>query len=168
MSKLYIMCGLAFSGKSTLSRKIAEHTGSRRIAFDELWVEKDKEQPIPQNADGWRLIRKIAQGEVSKTLKEGKSVVYDDNNVKFEHREELRKIAKEQGLADVVIYLNTPMEIIRKRESANRVTGARHEVKSENFENVAIQFEIPTLEENVIEFRPEDNIKEWINNLNRA
>lgn len=46
MSKLYIMCGLAFSGKSTLARKIAEHTNSKLIAFDKLWVEKDKDQHL--------------------------------------------------------------------------------------------------------------------------
>lgn len=39
MTNLYIMRCLAFSGKSTLARKIAERTGSRLIAFDKLWVE---------------------------------------------------------------------------------------------------------------------------------
>ena len=52
MSKLYIMCGLAFSGKSTLARKIAEHTKSKLIAFDKLWVEKDKDQPVPKGVEG--------------------------------------------------------------------------------------------------------------------
>lgn len=64
---LYIMCGLAFSGKSTLARKIAEHTGSKRIAFDELWVEKDKEQPVPKSDEGWRFIRKVGQNVVEFT-----------------------------------------------------------------------------------------------------
>ena len=63
------MCGIAFSGKSTLARKIAEHTGSKRIAFDELWVEKDKDKPMPKDADGWKYIRKVAQDEVLKSLK---------------------------------------------------------------------------------------------------
>lgn len=40
------MRGLAFAGKSTLARKIAEYTGSKVIAFDKLWVEKDKGQPV--------------------------------------------------------------------------------------------------------------------------
>ena len=52
MPKLYIMCGLAFSGKSTLARKIAEHTNSKLIAFDKLWVEKDKDQPVPKGVEG--------------------------------------------------------------------------------------------------------------------
>lgn len=52
MTNLYIMCGLAFSGKSTLARKIAERTGSRLIAFDKLWVKKEKEQPITKGDEG--------------------------------------------------------------------------------------------------------------------
>lgn len=162
------MCGLAFSGKSTLARRIARHTNSKRIAFDELWVEKDKEQFIPRDADGWRCIRKVAQDQISEALKEGTPVVYDDNNVRFEHREELRKITRAQGASDVVIYLNTPMELIRERESANRVTGARHEVEPENFEIVAKQLEAPTSGENVLEFKPEDNIDDWLENLDNA
>src|SRR3990167_10908838 len=109
MTKLYILCGLAFSGKSTLARKIVEHTKSKLIAFDKLWVEKNKDKPVPKGAEGWRFIRKVAQDEVTKALQEGNSVVYDDNNVRFEHREELREIARRLGAKDVVIYLNTPL-----------------------------------------------------------
>src|SRR3989338_2110441 len=116
MTKLYIMCGLAFSGKSTLARKIAERTGSKLIAFDKLWVEKDKENPVPNGDEGWKFIRKIGQDEIAKSLQKGNSVVYDDNNIRFEHREELRDIARKAGARTIVVYLNTPMEVIRKRE----------------------------------------------------
>jgi len=50
MSKLYIMCGLAFSGKSTLAIKIAAHTGSEIVAFDKLWMEEEKVKAVPKNA----------------------------------------------------------------------------------------------------------------------
>ena len=42
------MCGLAFSGKSTLARQIAQQIGCKLIAFDKLWVIKDKENPVPK------------------------------------------------------------------------------------------------------------------------
>lgn len=151
---LYIVCGLAFSGKSTLARKIAEYTGSRHTAFDKLWVEKEKEQPITKGDEGWRFIRKIAQGEIAKTLKDGLSVVYDDNNVRFEHREEIREIGRGLGTNPVVIYLNTPMDLIRERERTNKTTGERHEVEPENFQTVIGQLEAPTSNENVLEFTP--------------
>lgn len=165
MSKLYIMCGLAFSGKSTLARKIAEHTKSKLIAFDRLWVEKDKDQSVPKGVEGWRFIRKVAQDEVTKALQEGSSVVYDDNNIRFEHREELREIARRLGAEDVVIYLNTPLELIREREAANRVTGDRHEVEPVNFQTVLEQLEPPIQNENVLEFKPNTNVEEFLGKL---
>lgn len=165
MTNLYIMCGLAFSGKSVLARKIAERTGSKIIAFDKLWVEKDKEQPVPKGDEGWKFIRKVGQDEVAKALQEGASIVYDDNNVRFEHREELRKVAKRFGAKAIVVYLNTPIELIREREAVNKVTGQRHEVESENFETVFEQLQIPNEQENVLEFKPEMNLDEWVKKL---
>ncbi len=166
MSKLYIMCGLAFSGKSTLARKIAEHTGSKLVAFDTLWVKKDKEQPVPKGAEGWRYIRDVAQKEVLAYLKAGDSVVYDDNNPRKEHREELREVAKEAGVHAAVIYLDTPLDVIRARESGNRTSQDRHDVESENFEKVMKDMEVPTAEENTITFTPETGFDDFLEDLN--
>lgn len=160
------MCGLAFAGKSTLARKIAEHTNSKLIAFDKLWVEKEKEGLVTKGSEGWRFIRKTAQDEISKSLRRGVSVVYDDNNPKFDHREEIRKIAKEIGSDSVVIYLSTPLEVIRAREQANRSTGERHEVTPENFQTVLEHFEPPTPDENILEFKPDTNVEKFLKKLN--
>jgi len=165
MNNLYIMCGLAFSGKSTLARQIAERTGSKLIAFDKLWVEKDKENPVPKGEDGWKFIRKVGKDEVVNTLQEGSSVVYDDNNVRFEHREELREIARKFNAKSVVIYLNTPIKIIRERETTNRLTGERHEVEPENFQTVLEQLETPRADENMLEFTPNMDVEKFLSEL---
>lgn len=165
MAKLYIMCGLAFSGKSTLSRKIAEHTGCKLIAFDKLWVETEKKRPVPQGAEGWRLIRDLAQEEILIALKLGISVVYDDNNPRKEHREELREVARKAETESFVIYLDTPLDTIRAREKANRTLKDRHDVDLINFEKVLQDLEPPTQDEDVLIFRPQDNIGDFIRKL---
>ena len=159
------MCGLAFSGKSTLARKISEHTGSKLVAFDKLWVEQDKEKPVPKGSEGWRYIRDLATTEILAILKSGTSVVYDDNNPRKEHREELRSVAKNAGADAVVIYLDTSLDVIRAREEANRSSQDRHDVEPENFEKVMKDLEIPTADENVIVFTPEMNIDDFIKKL---
>lgn len=159
---LYILCGLAFSGKSTLAKKIAKSTGSKIITFDKLWVEKDKEKPVPKGDEGWKFIRKVGQDEIAKALEEGNSVVYDDTNVRFEHREELREVAKKFGARTVVVYLNTPIELIRQREATNKVTGQRHKVGFKNFKTVLDQLQIPDDKEDILEFKPEMNLDGWI------
>ena len=159
------MCGLAFSGKSTLARKIAEHTDNKLVAFDKLWVEQDKEKPVPKGSEGWRYIRDLATTEILAILKSGTSVVYDDNNPRKEHREELRSVAKNAGADAVVIYLDTSLDVIRAREEANRSSKDRHDVELENFEKVMKDLEIPTADENVIVFTPEMNIDDFIKKL---
>ncbi len=160
------MCGLAFSGKSTLARKIAEHTGSKLVSFDTIWVKKDKEQLVPKGAEGWRYIRDVAQEEILAYLKAGDSVVYDDNNPRKEHREELRKVAKAGGVHAAVIYLDTPLDIIREREAVNRASQDRNDVEPENFEKVMKDMEIPTAEEHVITFTPKTNFDDFLEDLN--
>ena len=159
------MCGLAFSGKSTLARKISEHTGSKLVAFDKLWVEQDKEKPVPKGSEGWRYIRDLATTEILAILKSGTSVVYDDNNPRKEHREELRSVAKNAGADAVVIYLDTSLDVIRAREEANRSSKDRHDVELENFEKVMQDLEVPTGDENALVFTPGMNIDNFVKKL---
>jgi predicted kinase len=165
MTMLSIMCGPAFSGKSTLARKIAERTGSRLIAFDTMWIEEDKKHSIPKDAEGWRYIRDKAQEEILQTLKEGVSVVYDDNNPKRDHREELKRIAETAGAEACVVYLDTSLVIICEREKANRISQDRHDVEPENFEKVLNDMEIPTADENLLVFAPDMNIEGFLSEI---
>ena len=165
MTKLYIMCGLAFSGKSTLSKKIAERTSCKRIAFDELWIEAEKHQDVPQGVDGWKLVRALAQDKILTELKAGNSVVYDENNPKKEHRNELREVAKRAGAQSIVIYTDVPLNIIKAREEANRILQNRHDVDPINFEKVLSDLEPPSSDENVIVFKSKDNLEDFVYKL---
>ncbi len=165
MTKLYIMCGPAFAGKSTLARKIAERIGSKLVAFDTMWVEEDKKNSVPRDAEGWRYIRDKAQEEVLRFLKEGISVVYDDNNPKRDHREELKRVAEKAGTEAFVVYLNTSLDVIREREKANRISQDRHDVEPENFEKVLSDMEAPTPDENVLVFKPDTDSETFLKSL---
>lgn len=165
MTKLFIMCGLAFSGKSTLAEKIAERAGCKIIAFDKLWIETEKTRPIPEGAEGWRFVRDLAQAQILDALKSGSSVVYDDNNAKKEHREELRNVAKKAGVESAVIYLDTSLNIIKLREETNKILQNRHDVEPKNFNKVLQDFELPTPDENVLVYKPKDNLEEFINRI---
>ena len=149
------MCGLAFSGKSTLARKIADYTDSKLVSFDKLWVEKQKEIPTPKNVKGWRYIRDIAKTEISTSLQSGQSVVFDDTNPRREHRDEFRIIATKMKVACHVIYLNTPFAVIKTRQEMNKIEHNRHEVEPVDFDKVINDLEIPTADENTLIFTPE-------------
>ena len=166
MPTLYIMCGLPFSGKTTLAKKIAEKTGAKLIAFDRIWAEKKGELiPDIDKVAEWRFILSVAYKRIRETLSANRSVVYDDINVRKEHRAALQTIAKETQAAFVIVYLNTPMSEIKSREARNKTSKKRHEVASVNFNKAIRQWQAPTGEAGVVEYKPDTDLGVWWRNL---
>lgn len=166
MATLYIMCGLAFSGKSTLSKRITEYTHSELVGYDAVFHEKKPELDLNMDkVDEWKSLTKVVQEKIRESLNKNISVVYDNTNARYEHREALRTIAKECGVNSVVVYVNTPLSVIREREQRNKSTMERHKVKEEDFNNVLDQFQKPQAGENVIEYTPEMALDEWLESL---
>lgn len=162
---LYILCGLPFAGKTYLTKKIVEYTGSELISFDQLWLEleKDPNLPTPVKGDeGWRLIRGVAKERIAEVLRSNKPVLYEDTNIRLEHREELRELARQYGATSVVVYVNTPEEIRAERMKQNLVEKQRHDVELENLKTAVSQFEEPQQDENVIIYNQSMDLDEWM------
>ncbi len=117
---------------------------------------------MPTDGD---ISAKLAQENILKALNNGKSVIYDDNNAKREHREELGDIAKKAQAESIVIYLDTPLEVIKAREEANKDSHGRHEVEPHNFQKVLEDLEIPSSDEEVLIFTPETDINGFVTNV---
>ncbi len=168
MSKptLYIMCGVGFSGKSTLAKKISEYTGAVLVSQDGLFFEKEKELDLDQDSDKqWRMLLDMCLKRIKENLEVGKSVVFDNTNTKFEHREELRELAKSAGAETKVIFLDTPIGIQKERQKKNRESGERHDVKQEYLDQAVAELEVPDKDENTVTFKPNTDINEFLKNL---
>lgn len=167
MPTLYIMCGLPFSGKTTLAKKIAEHKNAQMIAFDWIWAkEKPMLTPDIDKVEEWRVVLNVAHERIRQVLDNGKSVVYDDVNQTRDQRDVLRQIAKDGNSAFVIVHLNTPLDIIRYREAKNKTNKERHQVAAVNFEKALRYWEDPTEEENIVEFKPDTNTEDFLKKLN--
>jgi predicted kinase len=163
---LYIMCGVGFSGKSTLAKKISEHKQAALVSQDAIYFEKEKElDPTLSSDKEWELIWNIAIERVVGYLKQGKSVVYDSTNTRREHRDRFRKIALENNARAIVVYLNTPDEVLLARQMKNKETKERHDVKQEYLDQARAEMEIPQSDENPIVFTPESDLVEWLDKL---
>ena len=162
-STLYIMCGVGFSGKSTLAKKIAENTGAVLVSQDALFFELEKKLNIDQDSDEqWDMLLRICKERILESLKAGKTVVFDNTNTRFEHREELRELAVAAGAHTKVIFLDTPIEIQKERQLKNKETGERHDVKQEYLDQAIAELEIPTDNENVIIFKPDADVEVFL------
>ena len=163
---LYILCGLPFSGKTTLAKKIAAYMKCTLIGFDSVWKELESElDPKMDKVEEWKFVLNRTHDRIRDLLRKNKSVVYDDINARIEHREALRNIAKECHASSIVLFVNTPLSIIKERERDNKAVQQRHDVEPENFKNALAQFQKPRSVENVMEYTPQTDTTLWLKNL---
>lgn len=163
MPILYIMVGVGFAGKSTLAKKIAEHFNIPLVSQDALFFEKEKELNLNEDDDvQWRMLLTMCQQRIREFILEGRSVVFDHVNLKREYRDELRELAKQAGGKAVVIYLDTPEELLNSRQEANKISGERHDVKQEYLDDAKRELEVPTSDENPYLFTPETDIESFL------
>lgn len=166
MKKLYIMCGVAFSGKSTLSKKIAEYKKATLVSQDVLWFEKKEEWNLDSDSDeDWDRVLQLSKIVVRDTLMKAESVVFDDISLKYSDRESLRNLAKECGAEAVLVYLDTPRNVQQERQNKNLETKERHDVPEHIIDWGLEELEVPQESEKPFIFRPEDSTDDWLNKL---
>ena len=166
MQKLYILCGVGFSGKSTLARKITEYKNAILVSQDDIWFEKAKECNLDEDSDeDWDMVLQISKQRVRDKLSHGNSVVFDHVNLRHSHREELRDVAKEYGAQAVVVYLDTSFDIQKERWLKNIETQERHNVEQKFLDEAIKELEIPHVSENTFIFTPDTDIAYWLDKL---
>jgi predicted kinase len=163
---LILMCGLPFSGKSTLARAIAERTGCEYISLDEI----NKERGLGFGGDGipveaWEETHSIALSRLRHLLPDA-DVILDDTCCYRWIRDRYRALAGEFGLPTRVVHLDIPAEIVSLRRRDNLEKRARGDVRDDIFDKVAESFEIPGDDESVIVFDGSVPLQEWLARLN--
>lgn len=160
------MCGVAFSGKTTLSKKIAEHKHATLVSQDMLWFEREKELGLDHDSDeDWDMVLQLSKGVVRDALTKGDSVVFDDISLKYSDRESLRGLAKESGAEPVIVYLDTPRNVQKERQAKNMETKEHHHVPEHIINWGLEELEIPRESEEIIIFRPDSDLADWLNKL---
>lgn len=165
MARVFIMSGLPFSGKTTLSKSIASHLGIPRISFDETWLEIEKEKgsiPGSDSVEQWKYICEVCEEKTKQLLESGTSVVYDNLGSTREQREKIKGLAGEAGAESKVIYVDIPKDEVTKRRERNLTVKERAQVSDENFDNALTQFEPPTESEDYLAYRPTEEINAWL------
>lgn len=103
MITLYVFCGAPGSGKSTLSKQLAEEHDAERISFDERHYARHKEMIPP----------------IVEALANGKSVVADSLFVYAKERKLILDAVKGIPCRKVLVRMSTPLEECLRR-NANR------------------------------------------------
>ncbi len=160
---LYSLCGLPFTGKTTLSLFLNRQLKIKRVAIDDINTERgiwDDEKGLSQ--EEWANTYREAYRRIDMLLAQEQSVLDDSANFTRELRNQLRRIASRYNVPTKVIYVNTPLIEIQKRRLANKQSALRGDVRDEDFATVINNFEPPTDDENVIYFDGSLSYDQWI------
>ncbi len=161
---LYILCGIPFSGKSTLAKRLAEFVGGIRIDLDEIKFEIYGAKIVDANLkqSDWDIIYQEMYKRIREWLLLGKVVVHDTGNFTRYERGLVSKIAEGQKIEYVTIYMEIPKEVAYDRLKINRLKRTRFDVSDKDFESTVTEMEMPDPEENAIYFRHDEDIDKWL------
>ncbi|GHO87644.1 AAA family ATPase [Dictyobacter formicarum] len=164
MSKLFIICGISFAGKSTLGKKIAQQFGYAEVDVDDtkthLYGPDIQDEALCR--DDWIRIYAETDFLIEHYLQAGKTVIDASRSFQKEERLQARHITTRLGAEIVTIFVDTPEAIARQRLLENRKKPLRREVTDKDFEATLRAIEPPTIDENPLVFHYGDDVERWI------
>jgi predicted kinase len=123
MRTLNLMCGLPFSGKTTLARALVEHLNCGYVSLDDINEERGLAGGAAVPVEEWERTHQIALGRLDALMEQGVDVVLDDTNNLRILRDRFRNTALGHGYATRLLYLVPPAAVIRARTTVG--TGYR-------------------------------------------
>lgn len=159
---LYLLCGLAFAGKTTLAAALARRLGAAVVCLDEINASRGLHGGEGIPAEEWARSHGEALRQVGDLLAAGRSVILDDTNCFRFLRDDYRAVAERHGVRTTVIYMGAPLGQILERRRENERTQARASVAEPVFLDLVEKFEIPAADENVLVFPFDAVPDDWV------
>ena len=159
---LYVLCGLAFSGKSTLAAVLARHVEAVVVSLDEINASRGLDGGAGIPAEEWARTHQEALRVVERALAAGRSVVVDDTNCFRFLRDNYRAVAGPHGARTLVLYLERPLALILDRIRENEKIRSRPTVTPAVLQDLARKFEPPDADEESLVVPPDVPIEDWV------
>jgi len=129
---LFLMFGYPGAGKTTTAKLIGDLTGAMHLSSDEVRMELYPHPTYTQ--DEHDALYKALDERIEQLLNAGKSVIYDANLNRYQHRLEKYQMCERTHAKPVLIWVQTPKELSRERAV---MRGHHHLVpKDETFESM--------------------------------
>jgi predicted kinase len=164
MSKLLLICGIPFAGKTTLAKAIRERIDCIQVDVDEVKANLYGAS-TPDDAlshDDWVRVYEETDQLTERLLRSGQTVLDASRHFRKAERDSARQLASRVGATLVTIFVDTPVAVSRQRLLSNRVTQSRHDVNDANFEEILQGWDPPTADEAPLILRHGQDLQEWI------
>lgn len=132
---LSVLSGIPASGKSTLSKQLADKYNAKRYCFDDI--------PESRNSKKSRQAHHKFWDDISKDLT-FQNVVCDDLNVTIETRQLLLEHLSDVECRKIIYVMTTPLEECLKRNNGRQGIERLPEIVIRSLHSI---FELPTLSE---------------------
>jgi len=162
MKSLYLLCGLAFSGKSTLAAALSSHLGAAVVSLDQINAARGLDGGAGIPPEEWGRTHQQALVEVEQALRSDLSAIVDDTNCFRFLRDNYRSVARRCGVETTVIYLDVPVSVALARLRSNEETGARSGMTEPVFVDLVEKFEPPAADERVLVLPSEAAPETWV------
>jgi predicted kinase len=160
---VYLLCGLPFSGKTTLAQTLAQRCGFVHVDVDGMARDKGLRPDQGISEVLWAQVFDAAYQRLLTLLASGKSVLFDAVNYDRKGREHIRSLVQPSGNPVRVIYVVAPMADIERRREESQRRSERAGVRDEDLQWLIDKFEAPTTDEDVIVYDGSVSAEEWIN-----
>lgn len=159
---LYLLCGLAFAGKTTLASLLSRHAGAEVVSLDEINASRGLHGGEGLPDEEWVRTHQEALRQVESTLAAGRSVVVDDTNCFRFLRDNYRAVAEAKGARTIVLYLDRPLDLLLDRIRENEETRSRASIKIPILLHLAQKFEPPGPDEEAMVVPNDVPLEVWV------
>jgi predicted kinase len=161
-ARLIALCGLAFSGKSTVATRVAQALDGVLISLDAINAERGFEGGKVMDDREWEKTSLIAVDRARAALAAGRTAVVDDT---FSHRflrERFAEVAAVAGSPFVLLFVDTPIEIVEARIAANARSGRRGHIAPDVFDHHRERFQFPGDDETPVRLAGKADLERWL------
>lgn len=162
MSRLFAMCGLSFSGKTTLARTLCTAVGAEYLSLDDINEERGLHGGEGIPGEEWNKTSLIAVERLESLLAAGRDAVLDDTLSFRWLRDRYRAVAERHRAQFLLIYVATPLSEIYARMAQNDVLRQRSPIAREVFDDHASKFEAPAADEKALIYTRNMALEEWL------
>lgn len=160
--ELIALCGLAFSGKSTIARRVADVLGAELVSYDAINARRGFDGGTVMDDQEWEKTSLMAAASARAVLASGRRVVVDDT---FSHRflrQRFAAVAEASGAPFVLLFVDTPLDVIEARIAENARSGARHHIAPDVFAAHRARFQFPGEDERAVRLTGADDLEKWL------
>jgi predicted kinase len=131
MKRLFIMCGTAFSGKTTLAKQLVQDLGCTYISLDDINAKRGLHSGEGVPTEEWQHTHNIARERLRRMMARGEDIVLDDTSCLRWLRKSHSALARPNGCSSELVYLDVSLNEVAGRIARNSITASRPAIESE-------------------------------------